>query len=53
MIKKPQMQPMAFTTKFNGLSNKLYNNVVVITPDKKVKAVALWDTGATGTSVPS
>lgn len=51
MNKKPQMQPMAFTTKFNGLSNKLYNNVVVITPDKKVKAVALWDTGATGTCI--
>lgn len=51
MIKKPQPQINAFTTHFSGPSGKLYNRVLVMSEGKKTEAVALWDTGATGTCI--
>lgn len=39
----------AFTTKFDGRSSKLTNSVQVEYSGKSFEALALWDTGATGT----
>lgn len=42
----------AFTTFFNGLSNRLYNEAQVVYKDNTFNtSLALWDTGATGTCV--
>lgn len=42
----------AFTTINKiGLCNRLTNSVVVVSEEKTVEALALWDTGATGTCI--
>lgn len=51
MSKVIQVGSLAFTSRFNGRSNKLFNEVFVKTDIKDMKAIALWDTGATRTCV--
>ena len=51
MNKIIQVESRSFTTRFSGRSNKLYNEILVKTDTKDMKAVALWDTGATRTCV--
>lgn len=41
----------AYTTKYDGRSQKLINDVQVAHKEKICDATALWDTGATGTCV--
>ena len=42
----------AFTTSYNGISNKLINDATLIYGDKEYKTkVAQWDTGATNTCI--
>lgn len=51
MNKIIHVESRSFTTRFSGRSNKLYNEILVKTDTKDMKAVALWDTGATRTCV--
>ncbi len=51
MNKRMQVESRAFTTRFNGRSNKLFNDVYIKTDGKDMKAIALWDTGATHTCI--
>ena len=49
---KKAIPTFAFTTRSNGgLMSQLVNQVVVKTKDKTTNAIALWDTGATGTCI--
>lgn len=42
----------AFTCKSNeGIQNRLLSNVDIMDSDKSMTAIALWDTGATGTCI--
>lgn len=48
----------AFTTKFNGLSNVIHNEVLIVSPRNipevqfsNTKARAIWDTGATNSCI--
>lgn len=41
----------AFTTRFDGRSTQLYNNVYILANGHKVIVRALWDTGATMSAV--
>ena len=43
----------AYTTTYDGLSNKLINDIVVCSEGKRVTAKAQWDTGASGTCISS
>ncbi|HNW23616.1 MAG TPA: retropepsin-like aspartic protease, partial [Candidatus Dojkabacteria bacterium] len=49
---------LAFTTRFNGHSNILYNQITILPPEdfpsikfEPVKITAIWDTGATHTCI--
>lgn len=45
---------MCFTTRYKGMSNVLENEVIIIntlSKNKKIKVKAIWDTGATHTSI--
>ena len=41
----------AFTSKYDRLSNQLRNLVVISANEKKISVEALWDTGATNTTI--
>lgn len=45
------MECKAFTSKYDGISNRLMNDVIVSYNGKSVKTKALWDTGASGTNI--
>lgn len=56
---KAQVKPeLAFTTRFNGRSNILHNQIVILPPEdfpsikfEPVEVIAIWDTGATHTCI--
>lgn len=45
------MECRAFTSSFDGISNKLTNSVTVETQNYTSSTTALWDTGATSTCI--
>lgn len=46
------MEIHAFTTSYNGISNKLVNSATIVSGDKEYKTnLAQWDTGATQTCI--
>lgn len=40
-----------FYTVFNGISNKLFNNIMIASNGFSINATALWDTGASNTCI--
>lgn len=56
---KAQVKPtLAFTTRFNGRSNILHNQIVILPPEdfpsiqfEPIEITAIWDTGATHTCI--